>query len=104
MPAEIGRIALTQLVSGALVRLEHPPFHVLVTRVGERIYALEDACPHSGLSLCRGSLNGYVITCAGHAWDIDVRTGHVLKPTGIHERNPCFEVTVEGDHAVIWTP
>jgi nitrite reductase/ring-hydroxylating ferredoxin subunit len=101
---EVGRVALTRLTPGALVRIEHPPFHVLVARVGDQVHAMEDACPHSGISLCRGALNGHVVTCTGHGWDIDVRTGVVVKPVGVQERNPCFEVTVDGDHAIVWRP
>ncbi len=44
-------------------------------RVGEAIYAMEDACPHAGHPLSEGDLEGCVITCAAHGWPFDVRTG-----------------------------
>lgn len=103
MPAEVGRVKLALLSPGQLVRVEHPPFHVLVTRVGDALFALEDACPHSGVSLCRGALEGRVLTCVGHGWQIDVCSGAVVKPTGVTETNPRYDVTCEGEEAVIWS-
>lgn len=101
MPAEIGRVKLALLPPGTMLRLEHPPFHVLVARVGEQVFAIEDACPHSGRSLCAGSLVGTVVTCPGHAWQVDVTTGRVVKPA-VSESNPCYSVTLDGQDAVIW--
>ncbi len=101
MPAEIARIKLHVLAPGVLVRIEHPPFHVLVTRVGDEIFAIEDACPHSGRSLCGGSIEQHVVTCPGHAWCIDVRDGRVVKPIGVSERNPCYTVELNADEAII---
>lgn len=89
---EIGRIVAHAVGEGQLVQIRRPPYHVLVTRIEGRCYALEDACPHSGRSLCEGSLRGHVLICAGHGWEIDVRTGEVLTRAGAGERNPVFEV------------
>lgn len=101
MPAEVGRVQLAVLQPGALVRVEHPPFHVLVTRVGDEVFAIEDACPHSGRSLSAGSIDGHVVTCPGHAWCIDVRDGRVVKPVGVQERNPCFGAQLVDDAVVV---
>lgn len=86
------RLPSSRVSEGALVRVPRPPFDVLVTRVGGVAFAIEDACPHSGRSLCEGRLAGYVVTCAGHGWEIDVRTGAVLTRAGHGEANPRFEV------------
>lgn len=84
-----------------MARLERPPFHVLVARVGDRFHALEDACPHSGWSLCEGRLDGHVITCAGHGWEIDVRDGHVLTAAGRGESNPTFRCEVREEWVIV---
>ena len=84
------------VAEGALVQVRRPPFHVLVARVDGQLHALEDACPHSGWSLCQGTLQGHVVTCPGHGWEIDVRTGAVLTAVGRGERNPVFEVRDDG--------
>ncbi len=102
MRTEIGRVALAALPPGAKVRLARPPYHVLVVNVGGTVHALEDACPHSGVSLCEeGVLDDARITCGGHGWVIDVRTGHVLIPEGLADSNPTFEVHLDGPWAIV---
>lgn len=90
-----------EVPEGALVRVERPPFHLLVTRVEGRPYAIEDACPHSGASLCEGRLDGWVVTCPGHGWEIDVRTGEVITAAGRGERALVFAARDEDGAVVI---
>lgn len=104
MRTEIGRVALSDLPPGAMTRLLRPPYHVLVVNVGGTVHALEDACPHSGVSLCDGLLEGERVTCSGHGWVIDVRSGRVLVPEGLDDVNPCFEVRIDGGFAVVLEP
>lgn len=62
--------------------------------VGERVYAMEDTCPHAGFPLSRGDLEGCVITCQAHGWPFDVRTG--FDPENADGFPiPCFAVSVE---------
>ena len=48
---------------------------VAVFRVGERFFALEDACPHMGASLADGKLFDGCVECHWHHWKFDLRTG-----------------------------
>lgn len=89
---EIGRVDAARVGEGALVQLRYPPYHVLLTRIEGEVFALEDACPHSGRSLCEGRLEGHVLVCAGHGWEIDVRSGDVLTAVGRGESAPRFDV------------
>jgi nitrite reductase/ring-hydroxylating ferredoxin subunit len=69
-------------------------------RVGEAIYAMEDACPHAGYPLSEGELDGCIISCRAHGWPFDIRTG--FDPD--HADGfpiPCFAVEVEGDEVRI---
>jgi len=100
--AELARVKLALVHPGKLLRVERPPFHLLLTRVGDALHAIEDACPHSGRSLCGGTLDGRVVTCPGHAWQVDVVTGRVVRPAGVTDSNPRYDVTIDGDDAVIW--
>jgi len=102
--AEIARLEAARIAEGELVQLEHPPYHVLVTRVGGVPYAIEDACPHSGRSLCAGSLRGHVVVCPGHGWEIDVRTGEVLTAAGRGDRAPRYAIREEGDQLMVSGP
>lgn len=62
--------------------------------VGERVYAMENRCPHAGFPLSEGELEGCVITCRAHGWPFDVRTG--FDPENADGFPiPCFAVSVE---------
>jgi nitrite reductase/ring-hydroxylating ferredoxin subunit len=53
---------------------------VLLAKVAGQIYAIDNACGHSGYPLHKGSLDGFVVTCRWHDAQFDVRTGAVLSP------------------------
>ncbi|HEY6376931.1 MAG TPA: Rieske (2Fe-2S) protein [Edaphobacter sp.] len=46
------------------------------------IYAMDNACPHQGVSLGTSKLNGKIVTCRGHGWKYDVTTGSTLSSPG----------------------
>ena len=71
---------------------------VLVIRLGNEVHAYEDRCPHLGLALSEGTLDGCVLTCAAHHWQYDVVTGRGINPpTACMKR---FPVTIE--HGVVY--
>ena len=69
-------------------------------RVGEAVYAMEDACPHAGYPLSEGELDGCVISCRAHGWPFDIRTGFDPEHADGFPI-PCFAVEVEGDEVRI---
>lgn len=48
---------------------------VMVTRLGDEVVATSSVCPHEDVSLLDGELVGAVVTCAAHAYELDLRTG-----------------------------
>jgi nitrite reductase/ring-hydroxylating ferredoxin subunit len=61
--------------------------------------AYVDRCPHLGLALSRGTLEGEVLRCSGHDWEFDVRHG-----TGINPRRTCLEevgIKVDGPDVLV---
>ena len=54
---------------------------VLVTRVDGEILATAGVCPHEDVLLEDGELHGSIVTCPGHAYELDMRTG-----TCVHDR------------------
>ena len=48
---------------------------IALWRVGERVYAMSNVCPHAGLPLADGRRRDCIVYCAGHGWDFDLRTG-----------------------------
>ena len=41
----------------------------------DRVFALEDKCPHKQGPLSQGIMHGSVVTCPLHAWTISLKTG-----------------------------
>lgn len=41
----------------------------------DRVFALEDRCPHKGGPLSQGIVHGASVTCPLHNWVIDLATG-----------------------------
>jgi nitrite reductase/ring-hydroxylating ferredoxin subunit len=51
---------------------------LLLTRVGGTVHAIENKCPHLGLSMARGKVEGSVIHCPWHGSSFDVCSGKNL--------------------------
>ncbi len=56
-------------------RTEREGLAIGLYRDGDEVYAMEDACPHAGFPLSRGTFENCVIVCDAHGWPFDVRTG-----------------------------
>jgi nitrite reductase (NADH) small subunit len=44
----------------------------------DRIFAIEDHCPHKGGPLSQGIVHGAAVTCPLHNWVISLETGRAL--------------------------
>ena len=64
-----------------------------VFRVGDRVYAIDNACPHMAGPLGAGTLEGTIVTCPLHGWRIDLATGR--STTNAQIRVPRFDTAVE---------
>jgi nitrite reductase (NADH) small subunit len=54
---------------------------IAVFRTGDnRIYALENRCPHKGGPLSQGIVHGDRVACPLHNWTISLATGEAQKP------------------------
>ncbi|KAI4742251.1 dimethylaniline monooxygenase [Aureobasidium sp. EXF-12298] len=84
-----------------------PPTSLMVFRYNERIYAIDQACPHQGYPMTNASLSdiedfGIVlsvgVTCPKHGWTFDLHTGEASVSRyrlGMYE----VETRVDGDGA-----
>lgn len=91
---------------------EIPPGHGKVVRLQGReialfnddgtFYAVKNSCPHRGSSLERGTVEHAVLTCPGHAWQFDLRTGDALDhpPAGVR----CYRVEIREGSVWIEVP
>ena len=73
-----------------------------VYRVGDAYYAIDDRCPHQGVSLARGTVEDAVVTCPAHHFTVDVRTGR--SPRNPLMRVITFPVVRAGDELSIILP
>lgn len=78
---------------GKLVRLGGRD--IALFRLGDRVMALDDACPHRGGSLSCGEQRGSVVHCPVHAWPVELETGCCPEVPGASVRT--YRVRVEGD-------
>ena len=54
---------------------------VAVFRTGDdKVFALEDRCPHRGGPLSQGIVHGWRVTCPLHDWTIDLESGTAMAP------------------------
>ena len=99
------------LVRAAAIR-DIPPGHSKVLHIHGReialfnadgaFYAVKNICPHRGTSLDRGAVENGVLTCPGHAWQFDLRTGDCVShpPAGIRR----YPVEIREDAVWIEVP
>ena len=68
---------------------------VCVIKSGEALFACQAHCPHEGIPLRDGCLDGTTLTCLEHLWQWDVRSG---EPMGLAERPlTVLELEVDGE-------
>jgi 3-phenylpropionate/trans-cinnamate dioxygenase ferredoxin subunit len=87
--------ALDELPPGGRKSLVFDDRAVLLIRIGDDVYAVEDVCSHDGQPLTEGPLEGTAIECPRHGARFDIRTGKPLCMPAV-EPIAVFEVKVEG--------
>jgi nitrite reductase (NADH) small subunit len=75
---------------------------VAVFRIGERLHAVKDACPHMGASLGDGKLQGLRVTCHMHGWTFDLETGMCSQTR--QNSAVIYEVATRGDDVFVKPP
>lgn len=70
---------------------------VVVCRVDGKLSAFRNMCPHAGLPLGEGNLQGRVLTCPFHGYAYDVETGKNVDFEGDTPLSACpLRVTADG--------
>ncbi len=68
-----------ELADGTMKEITAEGRNILLTRVGDRYYAVNGRCPHMGGILAQGKLEGTVVTCPRHSSQFDLTDGHVVR-------------------------
>jgi nitrite reductase/ring-hydroxylating ferredoxin subunit len=100
----VGRVRRDRLEGGALVRLDYPPFHVLVALVDGQPCAIEDACNHAGASLSEGERRGSCVACPMHGYIFELTSGRLVAPRGLCTDQRPFLARSDGGDVVVWDP
>lgn len=80
--------------------VEAPGGDVAVFRTADdRVFALDDRCPHKGGPLSQGIVSGHRVTCPLHNWLIELDSGSAVAPDeGCARRH---EARVEGGRVLL---
>lgn len=68
----------------------------------DRVFALEDRCPHKGGPLSQGIVHGNHVTCPLHNWLIDLTSGQAEAPD--HGCAPTIPTQVLQDRILLMLP
>lgn len=71
---------------------------VAVVKIGDRIHAFEDRCPHRDAQLSPGTIEGCTIRCPLHGWQFELEQGQCV--SGGSLPLPVFETSVGEDGSV----
>ena len=98
----VGRVKLSDVKAKGTVRIEYPPFDVLVAWVEGEVFAIEDACNHAGASLGEGWLEDKCVVCPMHGYVFDLKDGKLLRPRGLCADQRTYRTSLDGDEVVVF--
>jgi naphthalene 1,2-dioxygenase ferredoxin component len=70
--------SLDELASGTLLPSMLGDEEIVLCRVGNEVFALQNWCTHADARLSEGSLHGYALQCPLHEGRFDIRSGRAL--------------------------
>jgi len=68
-----------ELKSGTMRAVSAAGREILLARVGDKCYAVDNLCPHMKGNLSQGKLEGTVVTCPLHGSQFDISNGQVVR-------------------------
>ena len=77
---------------------------VAVFRLGGRLRAIQDDCPHMGASLADGRLEGNRVVCHWHGWTFDLDNGQGNQRSKAWLCARVYEIKVEEDDVYLRRP
>lgn len=91
---------LSEVVAGELhaFAVAGVTWPVIVTIVDGALIACPGVCPHEDVALAGGDLTGATLTCPGHGYMFDLRTGHCRHDADLELRR--YPITIVGDE--VW--
>jgi len=106
--------AVDDLKDGTMKVLTAEGRQVLLARVGDDYYAVDERCPHMGAQLSNSRLEGTLVVCPRHGSRFDLRDGRAVQWTELSGialrlakfvRSPrslrTYPVHIEGDRVLV---
>ena len=70
---------IEELKSGTMKKVIAEGHEILLARVGDKYYAIDNRCPHMKGDLSQGKLEKIVVTCPLHGSQFDITNGQVVR-------------------------
>jgi 3-phenylpropionate/trans-cinnamate dioxygenase ferredoxin subunit len=70
---------IDELKNGTMKAVDVAGHQILLARVGDSYYAVDNLCPHMKGNLSQGKLEGTVVTCPLHGSQFDITNGRVVR-------------------------
>jgi len=70
---------IDELKNGTMKAVNVAGRQILLARVGDKYYAVDNLCPHMKGNLAQGKLEGTVVTCPLHGSQFDISNGQVVR-------------------------
>ena len=70
---------MDELKNGTMRAVSAAGHQILLARVGDEYYAVDNICSHMKGNLSRGKLEGTVVTCPLHGSQFDISNGRVVR-------------------------
>lgn len=92
--------SLSQLPDRGKLTLEIDDRFVVLVRLGDDVYCLDDVCTHDGGPLGEGELEEHCLVCPRHGAKFDVRTGDAITMPAT-ESTMVHQVRLDGDRVYV---
>ena len=70
---------IDELKNGTMKSVNVAGRQILLARVEDKYYAVDNLCPHMKGNLAQGKLEGTVVTCPLHGSQFDINNGQVVR-------------------------
>ena len=70
---------IDELKNGTMRAVSAAGRAILLAKVGDKYYAVDNLCPHMKGNLSKGKLEGTVVTCPLHGSQFDISNGQVVR-------------------------
>jgi len=69
----------SEFSDGSKKKVDIEGYDILLARIGDSYYAVDNRCPHLGGDLSAGKLEGTVVTCPRHGSQFNLKDGQVVR-------------------------